>query len=519
MPEQPNILILMTDQQRWDSLGVYGCDWAHTRNLDRLGRQGVVFDNCYVNNPICTPSRASLFTGKHLPGHGVYRLYDVLPEEEVLFSERLQQLGYTTALFGKLHVSAVDYEHYQRHPHDGFDIFEPCMEACLRMNSPNQAYAQWLRENHPEFHDRLAKDLRNVLHHPRELHLTHWAAERTINFLEQQDGSKPFFCMMSIFDPHNPYEDYPQEMDDIIDADRIPDPLWAEGDMDDKPAAVQREHHGSYMRDFSRYTRDDLRRMRFGYHASIAFADQEFGRVLDTLEQQGLADNTLVIFTSDHGDMLGDHGLMVKGAFFYEANVRVPLLIRPPTPGTPAFLPASDRGMEAAPTLSDAVPTHVSALVQIHDLAATVLKAAGMSDAELEAIMPAAKDLLPLIAGATDRVHDYAVCCYRNSGLSSEPTRTPYFEPPIHGTMIRDARYKLNLFHAPYDHSGAGEGELYDMQEDPDEQQNLWDDEAHTEIKGDLLAALLAWLRTNETQPGSRGGEVLPSCQMKNAGK
>ncbi|MCA1808571.1 MAG: sulfatase-like hydrolase/transferase, partial [Lentisphaerae bacterium] len=84
---RPNILLMMTDQQRWDSMGIYNCAWAHTPNLDRLGREGVIFDGCYVNNPICTPSRASMLTGKHLPGHGVYRLYDVLPEDEVLVSE------------------------------------------------------------------------------------------------------------------------------------------------------------------------------------------------------------------------------------------------------------------------------------------------------------------------------------------------------------------------------------------------------------------------------------------------
>lgn len=496
----PNILVLMTDQQRWDSLGVYGCDFAHTPNLDRLGREGAVFDNCYVNNPICTPSRASMLTGKHLPGHGVYRLYDVLPEGEVLFPERLQQLGYTTALFGKLHVSAVDYEHYQRHPHDGFDVFEPCMEGCLRMDSPNQAYAQWLRENHPEFHDRLAENMRNELHHPQDVHMTRWAAERTIDFLQRQDGGQPFFCMMSIFDPHNPYEDFPEEMKELLDPNKIPEPVPVEDGMAGKPEAVQREHHNSYMGDFSNYTKDDVRAMRFGYHASLAFADQEFGRVLDALEAQGLDDNTLVIFTSDHGDMLGDHGLLVKGAFFYEANVRVPLLIRPPR--------------------NQGVPSRrVEGLVQLHDLAATVLAAAGMDHDEIARLMPESQDLLPLCSATGQTGHEFAICCYRNSGLSSEPSRTPYFDPPIHATMIRDDRYKLSLFHEPYDHSGAGLAELYDVQNDPLEQHDLRHDPDYAKIKDTLLRKLLDWLASNETCPGSRGGEVLPTVKMQNAGK
>ena len=104
---QPNILLLMTDQQRYDSLGCYGAHWVQTPNLDRLAEEGVLFENCYVNNTICTPSRASLLTGKHLPGHGVYKLHDILPKDEILFTKRLQQAGYRTALFGKLHVGLI----------------------------------------------------------------------------------------------------------------------------------------------------------------------------------------------------------------------------------------------------------------------------------------------------------------------------------------------------------------------------------------------------------------------------
>ena len=96
----PNILLFMTDQQRFDSLGCYGADWVSTPNLDRIAVEGVLFENCYTDNPVCTPARASLMTGKELPGHGVYRLHDVLPDDEVMFTERLRKRGYRTALFG-----------------------------------------------------------------------------------------------------------------------------------------------------------------------------------------------------------------------------------------------------------------------------------------------------------------------------------------------------------------------------------------------------------------------------------
>jgi len=182
--KQPNILLLMTDQQRYDSLGCYGAEWLKTPNLDRLAAEGVVFDNCYATNPICTPSRASMFTGKHLPGHGVYKLHDILPENEVCFTKWLQERGYHTALFGKMHVSGRIYEEARRHPNDGFDVYEWCMEAMLALDSPLNGYAPWLKRRDPQFHERLKREGRNLLHHPRELHLTHWAAERTIEYIK-----------------------------------------------------------------------------------------------------------------------------------------------------------------------------------------------------------------------------------------------------------------------------------------------------------------------------------------------
>jgi arylsulfatase len=471
----PDILVLMTDQQRYDSLGCYGVPFAHTPNLDRLAAQGVVFDHCYVNNPICTPSRASMFTGKHLPEHGVYRLYDNLPKEEVLFTERLQGLGYTTALFGKLHVSSIDTELNERHPHDGFDVYEPCLEATLGMDAPYQAYSRWLEARDPEFHKRLRREGRALRHTPQELHLSHWAAERTIDFLKGQVAlaeRAPFFCMMSIFEPHNPYEHYPEAMGDLVDADAIPDPV-SRGDRHDEPAGIERERRHSYLGtgDIDDLSPDDLRKMRHGYHASVAYADLEFGRVLDTLDDLALTKNTLVIFTSDHGDMLGDHELLVKGAFFYDPNVRVPLLMR---------WPGRFGG-----------GTRVSGRVQLHDLAATILAAAGVSTEDYAKWMPDARDLLPLATQQETKVHDTAICCYRNSGIAQGRV---YWDPPINATMVCDERYKLNLWHG----TDNQPGELFDMQADPLEQENRWHDPALQEVRVRLTDYLTAWLKERD---------------------
>jgi arylsulfatase A-like enzyme len=485
MPK-PNILLLMTDQQRYDSLGCYGVDFAHTPNLDRLSQQGTLFENCYVNNPICTPSRASMLTGKHLPEHGVYRLYDNLPEDEVLFTRRLQECGYATALFGKLHVSSIHTEARRRHPNDGFDIYEPCLEGCLKMDAPYQAYARWLEEHHPAFYEELKQKGRRLIHPPREVHMTHWAAERTIDFLQSREkGSlQPFFCMMSVFEPHNPYEHYPREMGELVDPRQIPEPIPPNDLTTDEPEDIRRERHHSYLGDFDRLGQDDLRKMRHGYHASVAYTDLEFGRVLDVLEETGLAENTLVIFTSDHGDMLGDHGLLVKGAFFYDPNVRVPLLMRWPNGLAGDF--------------------RIPALVQPHDLAATVLAAAGLPWEEIRGVMPDSCDLLPLARGEVERVHEEVVCCYRNSGIT---TGQAYWDPPINATMIRDERYKLNVWHQSKQPGEEAQGELFDMKEDPLERENLYSNPGLQQVRLGLTERLLDWVARRECVSGSRGGE------------
>lgn len=479
----------MMDQQRFDSLGCYGAGFAHTPNLDRLANEGAVFERCYVNNPICTPSRASMMTGKHLPGHGVYRLYDNLPHDEVLFPERLRQLGYTTALFGKLHVSSTHLEARDRHPHDGFDVYEPCNEGCMHMDAPYQAYARWLEEEDPAFYARLKKEGRNLLHPPRDRHMTYWAAERTIDFIKDRakasNEAKPFFCMMSIFEPHNPYEHYPREMGDVVEASAIPDPLPRPEDRQNEPPDIERERHENYLGDIDSFDAEALRKMRHGYHSSVAYADLEFGRVLDTLEEQGLADNTLVIFTSDHGDMLGDRGLLVKGAFFYDANVRVPLLMR-----WPGRIPAKSR---------------VNALVQPHDLAATVLSAAGMPPKAVARAMPDARSLLRAASGQDTLVHDAAVCYYRNTGITSA---RDYWDPPIHATMIHDGRYKLNVWHGAAREPNSPPVELFDMNRDPLELDNRARDPEMRTIRSRLTDQLLVWVATRERGLGSRGGET-----------
>ncbi len=496
MNRNPNIVLIMTDQQRWDSLGCYGCEAIETPNLDRLAAEGVRYDRCYVSNPICTPSRASLMTGKPVPAHGVERLYDVLSEEQELFPVHLQAQGYRTALFGKLHVSAIRHELENRRDNDGFDVYEWCPEPSLLMDDPGQAYGQWLKSTHPDFYKKLLAEGRQVDDVPQECHMTHWAASRTVDFIENANPEQPFFCKMSVFDPHNPYHDYPQAYRELVDASKIPEPIRDRVPMSDLPEAVRREHAHGYMLSEPKkgpswgkdaavpepkeptpeelahhYRPERILKDRVDYLASIALLDAEVGRVLEALDTHGLAENTLVVFCSDHGDMLGDHGLLAKGAYFYEPSVRVPLLMRWP-------------GGIVAGTVSENP-------VQLHDLAATLLSASGESAEVLHERMPDSKNLLREEDGAG---RAFSVCMYHGTGICDTGR---YFDPPIHGAMLCDGRHKLTIYFPEGQPGAVFEGQLFDLQADPGEMENLWSDPAHRSLRDTLIESLLGWYQSH----------------------
>lgn len=270
----------------------------------------------------------------------------------------------------------------------------------------------------------------------------------------------------------------------MVELDKLLELIEPDTENAPVPDGLARERALRYFRDGVALDRDAIDEMRLGYYASIAHLDQEVGRVLQTLDEQGLTENTLVIFTSDHGDMLGDHHLTRKGAWFHDACSRVPLILRYPGVIEPE--------------------TRVPHLVQLHDMAATILAAAGIEADKRQQWMPQSMDLIELIQSGQSSAsyRDHAVTLYRNSGYGEGGT---YFEPPIHCTMFRDEQYKLNVYDEPI---GAGvqiQGELYDMQADPQETHNLWASERHRAIKERMLMRLVDWLvKTDATHQEDR---------------
>lgn len=484
--QRPNILVIMTDQQRFDSLGCYGCDFVNTPNLDALASQGVRYTNCYVNNPVCTPSRASILTGRHVNGHGVYKLHDILPENVPRSTVALKKKGYQTALIGKLHVSGRSFERDRRNYEDGFDVYKYAMTP-HNLEGKYNSYGDWLKKHRPEFYTQVVEKGRTIGNIPEDCHFTYWAAEETIDFLKNRSPENPFYCVMSVVDPHDPYSDYPIKALKGIDEEKLPAPELEKDESHEKPDAVRRFHDHSYLGGFHAYSEEQIYLMRKGYYASIAFLDEQVGRVLQTLKREGLEENTLVVFMSDHGDMLADHELLAKGGFFYDPCVKVPCIMR-----LPGRIPKG---------------TVIDKLIQPHDLGATCLKIAGYSDEEIHTFMPESCDLISAMEGRIP-YRDYAVSFFRNTMINDEKV---YFDPPIHATMLRKGKWKVTVYHNPVGSEPVMEGELYNMEADPKEKHNLWGKVEYNEIRNTLIGCMMSWfVYSDAAYHSGQGGELFP---------
>jgi arylsulfatase len=476
----PNILLICTDQQRFDALGAYGNDEIHTPHLDRLAEQGVLFENCYVNSPVCGPSRASLMSGRYVHAHGAWANGVGLPAHERLFSRDLADHGYDCGLVGKFHVGgACSGGRLEPRLDDGFRVFRWAHDPYP--GSSENAYHRWLRAVRPDLYESAVQAGAGTGFDamPTEFHYSRWIGNETIDYLRRsRDPGKPFFFVANFFDPHHGFG-APKEYADAYRDKPLRRPVTRDQELAGKPPVLTEASHRSYAghaRGYVEYTESELHDVKVNYYAMVSLVDDEVGRILAALDETGLAENTLVVFTSDHGEMLGDHQLMLKGPMMYECAVRVPLLMR-----WPAGLPAGERRAE---------------LVQWIDLASTLLAAAGAPP------LPRGQglDLLPLARGEQDApVRGWALCEYRNSGH-------PYPEP-VHTTMLRRDHWKIVVYHGAPSTTRARTGELYDLDRDPAELDNLWDDPAHAAVRAELQESLLDVLVATEDRSQPRLGD------------
>ena len=471
---KPNILWICTDSQRWDTLGCYGNRFVRSPNLDRLADEGMLFTHCYAQNPLCTPSRGAFLTGRYPVTTGLRQNGQDISGSERLVTTRLAEDRYLCGLSGKLHLSACDrrIEEYGRDPvgwpkptpergnqvlegierriNDGYTDTEFYWDHAPSGTLPSSAYTRWLADRGRGVATTPYKGSRYVsTGMPSELHQATFCVEKAIGFIKAHSGRDyPWLFSVNIFDPHFALDPPEESMNRYADrlAD-IPLPNYREGELGEKPPYLEWfSEHGRFKR--SEMSDKDHRMCRAAYWAMCDHLDAQIGRLVEAVEESGQRENTLIIFTSDHGEMLGDHGIYIKGPFLYDPAIRVPLIVS--MPGT---IPAGE------------VRT---TMVELADLAPTVLDAARL---EREPGMQTTS-LWPVLTGSEREHRDNVYCEYYNSN----PDRTAQY-----CTMVRTETHKIVVFH------GQPLGELYDVKNDPDEQFNLWDDPAAAHVKLDML--------------------------------
>nr|WP_325052855.1 sulfatase-like hydrolase/transferase [Kribbella turkmenica] len=466
---RPNILLIMTDQHRYDVLSAYGNSHVRTPHLQLLADQGTTFETCYTTSPVCAPARASVLTGKYPHAHRLWCNGVTLPDQP-LVSRRLADDGYRCGLIGKRHLSRCFRGIEEAEIDDGFDSFRKWAHD-PRHGSPDNAYHRWLETNHP----RVWEKVREQVDHPgadhpdsgpRDIdctetpaHYSTWVAEEAKEFLRTQDAGQPFFLWANFYDPHHPFA-APREYLDRYPPGSVPPPVGGPEELAGKPSVqAEMSRRGYQLHDtgFGADRAAEINHFRRAYYAMVTMVDDKVGEILAALDGAGLAENTLVIFTSDHGEMLGDHGLLLKGPMAYEGAVRVPLIMR--WPGT---LPAGRRS---------------SAVAGLHDVGVTIGAAAGTEP------LPAAhgQDLLAVIRG-DESGRDWGYVEYRDSNRSDEPA--------VCTTMLRSGDLKLVQWHGHPASTSTRDGELYDLSADPDELVNLWHSADHLASKADMLAML-----------------------------
>jgi len=487
---RPNILLISADQHRADCFGFEGRN-VKTPHLDRLAAQGTHFSNCITPTVVCQPARASILTGQLCRTHGVHdNGIDLKPEVgEKGFAGSMAASGYETAFFGKAHFStfhtfeatgtpeclksSAAYPDTWNGPYMGFEHVELMLVGhnwFLPEKPPHgQHYERWFyadgegdkkndlyRENAGD-----TKDAAQTWHSKLSVawHNSTWTADRTIEWLKHgRDQNEPFCTWVSFPDPHHPF-DAPEpwsRLHDPKDVDlpknRTRDfegkPWWHEAVLTSEPTGDKKgaEIRKSYSR-IPPQTDDQLREIIANTYGQIALIDHNVGRILIALEEAGLDENTIVIYISDHGDWLGDHGLILKGPMHYEGLLRVPMIVKGPG------VPVGKRVDEPVSTL---------------DLGPTFFDYGGADALQTQH----GQSLRPLIEteGAT---RDFAM-----NEWELLPTRAGV---PLSLRTVRTKTHKMTVDF----HSGAGE--LYDLAADPDEMRNLFDNAGYSDLKDGLM--------------------------------
>jgi len=483
---------------RADHMGCAGNPTIQTPRLDGLAAEGVNLSRAYVNCPLCMPSRSTWFTGLTPRGHGVRTNGIPLDPAFPTVPAALARAGYRTASIGKIHVT-----NFGRHPDVPIESMPPdrfCelmehwtagrldhvptpyygldhVEIALGHGSGVHGdYALWLQRDHPKQWERLrggsvkpsplGAEACGTFALPDQYHHTAYVADRTIAYLRGHDVNQPFFLMCSFPDPHHPYH-VPEPWDRMYAPDDVVPPVSRPGELDDLAPFFREINERSILLSGRRQpTRmsDAHRREILAYtYGMVSLIDHHVGRVLDALDEAALAADTVVVITTDNGDLMGDHGLLNKGPFHFEGLLRVPLIVRWP---------------------GRFQPTTTSALASLLDLPPTILDLAGvpipegLTSPEAPRQPPAwpGRSLVPLLTGRTDAVQNSVVIENDEDYLG---LRLRTLVTPTH---------KITTYTG---HRGPESyGELFGLADDSHELHNLWNRPEHADLKRALIEQL-----------------------------
>ncbi len=456
MTQLPNIILIMTDQQRFDTLAAWGYDHMVTPNMDRLVANGLSFRQAYCPGATCIASRAAIFTGMYAHNTGTYSFHRWAHQRN--WVQNLADAGYFCANIGKMHFSPRDVAGGF---HERVIVENPTnmdranggsdddwgrylsLHGLERPNGRNQSDPDWLQK------------FQGVpWHYAERFHSDVFIGQSAVAWIENFQGNGPFFLEVGLTGPHEPWDPLPRHLD-LYANKPLPGAVLREGELGDKPPQHLGQqhwhattHHESQI-DLRDASEADIAHMRRHYYAKITTVDEQIGRVLDALAARGWLEDSLIIFCSDHGELLGDHGLAYKW-LMYDPIVHIPLIIQ--YPGTPQGWSTDD-------------------LVSLIDLGPTILEAAGLP-------VPAyfeGRSLMPYL---------------RDEAEATEPRQYVYCEDNYQ-IMQRSATHKLVYY------IGQEAGELYDLLADPHELWNLWAVNEHAALKNDLLQQLLKWLASS----------------------
>jgi len=481
--ERPNIIYINTDQQRFDTIAELGFPYMDTPNLDKLVREGTLFTNCFNTAPTCGPSRHSVFTGYYPHTTGMYNNTNTWKHSWV---EKLSDAGYYCVNIGKMHTAPLEtpcgfHERFvvenkdryleQRWYSDRWDMY---LRSKGFKKPGRESYRKW-----PDYKERLGAFEWPL---PEDCHPDFFTGDLAKWWIRTKPKQEPLFLEIGFPGPHGPYDPIERYAKPYLKKE-LPLPQKSDfEELEKQPIGLKEVNEDNLKYDHDSVfwsknpTKEQLHRMRAYYFANVTMIDEKVGEIIKALKEKGYLQNSVIIFSTDHGDCLGDHGHIEKWNMF-DQSTRIPLIVWAP-----------GRFKEGQ---------RVDKLIQNFDLAPVIMELAGIEAPDSWQ----AESFMPALKGKEFKGREYVFCTQAEmgAGKNASPGRMPIAKLM---TMIRDYNWKLVHY------LGTNDGELYDLQKDPGEHHNLWEDENYKEKKYELINQLLKWRLSSSYKAKNRAEQL-----------